>query len=530
MKNFIKIVSACAVIAITAGSCSKDLNLTPTNDITADIAYKDFAGYKSSLAKVYGSYATTGSSGAGSTDLKGSEANVGAADFLRQFWNAQEITTDEAVCAWLGDPAIGDLDQMTWTSGNVYLQFLYTRSLYQITLVNEFIRESTDAKLNSRGITGNDAAEVKHFVAEGRFLRAFQYWVLMDLYGNPPFITENDQIGKVAPKQIKRADLFAYIESELKAIEGDLKAPRQNEYGRADQAAAWALLARMYLNAETYLGAGNKRYQDARIYAKKVIDAGYSLKSNYSQLFLADNDKNNNEVILSINYDGLKTQGNGGTTFLVNAAIDKDMGPASFGIPNGGWGGNRSRKNLPLIFGDYSGNTDKRALFQAGGKLEIEDISVFKQGLAITKFRNVTSTGTTPPSTNGEFCSIDFPLFRLSEMYLIYAEAEIRDGGLTSAGIEYFNKLRERAYGNTSRNVSSISLNDILDERARELYWEGFRRTDLIRFGKYTDASYLWPFKGGVPNGRAVESYRTLFPIPSSDVIANPNLTQNQGY
>lgn len=530
MKNLFKIVTGCAVVLFTISSCSKDLNLSPTNDITADVVYKDAAGYKSSLAKVYGSYATTGSTGSGSTDLIGGESNVGATDFLRQFWNAQELTTDEAACAWLGDPAIGDLDYMTWTSGNVYLQFLYTRSLYQITVINEFMRESTDAKLASRGITGEDVNDIHHYVAEARFLRAFQYWVLMDLFGNPPFITENDLIGKVAPKQINRADLFKYIESELIAIDADLVAPKQNEYGRADKAAAWSLLARMYLNAETYLGAGTKKYAEAKKYAGQVINAGYTLKSNYSHLFLADNDKNNSEVILSINYDGTKTQGTGGTTFLINAAIDKDMGPASFGIPNGGWGGNRSRKNLPLTFADYSGNTDKRALFHPGGNLEIDDIAVFKQGLAVTKFKNITSTGESVTAANGEICSTDFPLFRLAEMYLIFAEAEIRDGGITSAGLGYFNALRERAYGNASNNVASLSLNDILTERARELYWEGFRRTDLIRFGKYTDGSYLWPFKGGTKEGKAVEAYRSLFPIPATDIIANTNLVQNTGY
>ncbi|WP_233632427.1 RagB/SusD family nutrient uptake outer membrane protein [Parapedobacter sp. ISTM3] len=510
-------------------ACSQNLDLVPTNDITADMAFSTPEGYKSALAKVYGSFATTSGRGPGESDLGGIDA--GTSDFLRLYWNAQELTTDEAICAWLGDPGIPDLNYMSWNSSHIMLRGLYTRSIYQITVANEFLRESTDEKLNQRGISGSEAQEIAHYRLEARFLRAFQYWVLMDLFGNPPFITETDGIGKVPPRQITRAELFGYVESELLDLETQLTDPHQNEYGRADKAAAWALLARMYLNAETYLGTGNGKYTEAITYATKVIDAGYSLMENYRHLFLADNDQNNPEVILSINYDGIQTQNNGGTTFLINSSVHSSMGPASFGIPNGGWGGNRSRSTLPLAFDDHSGATDTRAMFM-GDQPDIEDPSLFTQGLAVAKFRNVTSSGENGRSVNGVFCSTDFPLFRLAEQYLIYAEAVLRggNGGSTAQAIAYINRLRERAYGNTSGNVTSISLDGILNERSRELYWEAFRRTDLIRYGRFTSGDYLWPFKGGVANGAGVESYRTLFPIPAADLIANPNLTQNTGY
>src|SRR5206468_12935252 len=131
-----------------------------------------------------------------------------------------------------------------------------------------------------------------------RFLRAYQYWVLMDLFANPPFVTENSPIGKSYPEQTDRATLFNYVESELKAIDGSLLKAHSGIYGRADQAADWALLARLYLNAEVYLGSGKGRYSDAATYASKVIGAGYSLATDYKKLFLADNDQNNPEVIL----------------------------------------------------------------------------------------------------------------------------------------------------------------------------------------------------------------------------------------
>lgn len=508
-------------------SCTKDLDRFPTNATTADQAFSTPLGYKQALAKVYGALALTGSNGSGSSDLGG--IDPGTSDFLRLYWNAQELPTDEAVCAW-GDPGVPDLHNMNWTSSNVILMGLYSRCVYGVTVANAFINQCSDDKLNSRGIGGKDAIEIEHYKAEARFLRAYNYWVLMDLFGNPPFVTEKDPIGAFLPPQIKRADLFKYIESELKRADSSLATPNQNEYGRADQAAAWALLARMYLNAEVY--TGQKRYTDAITYAKKVIDADYSLMPEYENLFLADNNKNNPEVILSLNYDGEKTQNYGGTTFLVNSAVNVDMDPASFGIPGGGWGGNRSTKNLPLLFDDHSGNTDHRAMFY-GNNLEIKDISKFTDGLAITKFKNVNSDGSLPPNAS-VYCSTDFPLFRLAEMYLVYAEAVLHggQGGDKATAVEYINRLRERAYGNESGNISAnqLTLDFILDERGRELYWECFRRTDLIRYGEFTSGKYLWPWKGGVAQGKAVDDHYKLYPIPATDLLANPNLKQNPGY
>ncbi|GAA4905468.1 RagB/SusD family nutrient uptake outer membrane protein [Mucilaginibacter defluvii] len=528
MKAF-KYIAGIIMLAATVSSCQKDLNRVPTNALTADKVYSTPEGYKQSLAKIYGAFALTGNGGpdAGEGDIAG--IDQGTSDFLRLFWNLQELTTDEAAIVW-NDPGLQDFHVMNWTSTNVMIRGLYSRCLYHITACNEFIRESTDEKIASRNISGAEAENIRRYRAEARFLRAFEYWVLMDLFGNPPFVTENDPIGKFTPPQTNRANLFNYIESELKAIEPELVAAKQNEYGRADQAAAQALLARIYLNAEVYLGSGNNKYNDAITYAEKVINSAYSLNTSYRSLFLGDNNVNNTETIFAINYDGVNSQTYGGTTYLINAAVSGAMGPATFGVPNGGWSGMRSTRNLPETFGDYSGNTDKRAMF-AGNKIEMDDITIFTDGLAVAKFSNITSTGTTPPSPNGVYTSTDFPLFRLAEMYLVYAEAVKRGGtGSEATAIGYINLLRQRAYGNNSGNISTYTLNDVLNERTRELYWEGFRRSDLIRYGRFTGSSYLWPWKGGARNGRAVEAFRALFPLPSSDVNANPNLVQNQGY
>jgi hypothetical protein len=527
MKHSFKTILATAILLLSLNSCKKsDLNLKPTNDVTAETVYKDAAGYKQGLVKLYATYSLTSAQGSDVSDIGG--INSGFADFLRLFWTSQELTTDEAICAW-GDVGIPELNYATWATDNVFLRGLYSRSVLQITVCNEFLRESTPEKLAARGITGTAAADIDKYRAEARFLRAYQYWVLLDGFGNPPFITEEDAIGKTAPKQITRAALFSYVESELKAIETALAAPRTNEYGRADQGAAWALLARLYLNAQVYTGTA--KYTEAITYSSKVIAAGYALKANYKDLFLADNNVNNLETILTINYDGSKGTNYGGTTFLINAGINGDMNPTSYGVPNGGWGGNRTRQNLPALFPDPNGDADKRGVF-FGTKANVDETGVFTDGLRVTKFKNVTSTGATPPSLNGTFSSLDFPLFRLAEQYLIYGEAVMRGGtgGSTTQALAYVNALRQRAYGNASGNVTTINTDFFLNERGRELYWEGHRRTDLVRYNKFTEGTYLWPFKGGVKAGTAIPSFRNIYPIPAADLIANPNLKQNTGY
>lgn len=522
--TFLKITGGLLLVVFGMSSCTKQLNRFPTNSTTADQAFSTALGYKEALAKVYGSMALTSSSGPGVSDLGG--IDPGTSDFLRLYWNAQELSTGEAICAWT-DPGVPDFHNLDWNASNLILMGLYARCMFSITVANSFINQSSDAEIAKRGFTGQDAANIREYRAEARWVRAYNYWVLMDLFGNPPFVTEKDPIGtNFLPKQISRDSLFNYIESELLAIQSNLAPARQNEYGRADQGADWALLARMYLNAQVY--TGKPRYTDAITYSEKVINAGYSLEPNYQNLFLADNNVNNPEQIFSINYDGNNTQNYGGTTFLVNSAINGSMDPASFGVPGGGWGGNRSTAVLPALFS----TGDNRALFY-GSESKIDNVSDFTQGIAVVKFKNITSTGALPPNAS-VFCSTDFPLFRLAEQYLIYAEAVLRggQGGDINTAVNYINMLRERAYGNTSGNItaSQLTLPFILDERGRELYWECFRRTDLIRFGDFTSNTYLWPWKGGVPTGTGVAGYRNLYPIPASDILANPNLKQNPGY
>jgi hypothetical protein len=514
------------IVSITMSSCKDNLNLAPLNDVTANVVYKNLTGYQLGLAKVYGSFALTGNTGPnGKSDIVGLDEGSNA-DYLRTFWKAQELSTDEAVVAW-GDAGLQDFHNMNWTPENPFLKGHYQRGMYQITLVNEFLRQSTDGTVAGRGITGADATLIKSYRPEVRFLRAYQYWSLMDLFGNPPFTTEEDEIAGDPPKQIGRTALYNYIESELKAIEAELPANRTSDYyGRATKGAAQALLARLYLNATIY--TGTSKYNDAVTYAKKVIEAGYSLNTNYRNLGLNDNNTSP-ESIFTINYDGQRTQLYGGTTFLSHAAVGGGMNASDYGLDYA-WGGLRTTKALVSLFPGGATSSDKRAnFFTTGQNLEIASLTTFTDGYAIPKFQNVTSAGV--KGSNVTFLDADFPLFRLAEMYLIYAEATLRGGAGDSAlALTYINNLRTRAYGNSTGAVASLTLDLILDERARELYWEGHRRTDLIRYDKFTTGTYLWPWKGGVKDGKAVDSYRNLYPIPSADISANSNLVQNTGY
>ena len=529
-----------ALLAGSLASCNKDLERTPFYDLNTESVYRDPANYLQVLAKCYAGFNLSGNPG--NPDVfAGQGKDEGETSYLRAYWYLQELVTDEAVVAWNSVP-LQELNTGNWSSGNDLINNCYTRIFYEVALCNEFIRETTDDKLSSRNISGADAENARVYHAEARFLRALAYYHALDMYGNVPFATEANAPSKDLPRQISRAELFAYVESELRAIEPTLKPAHTAPYGRADQGAAWALLAKLYLNAEVYTGTA--RYTDCLTYCNKVLAANYRLAPEYRLLFLADNNKTaDSEIIFPLQSDGVVSQVYGGTTYLVHAAVGGRMLASSFGV-NSGWAGNRTRKNLPLLFPTPASGFDSRAMFfTVGQNLEINDLTLFTDGYGVTKWSNKTSTGANGNDPQLIFVDTDFPLFRLADVQLMYAEAVLRGGtgGTTTQALAYVNELRDRAYenaaaGTTDGHITAAQLTTdfILDERGRELYWEGTRRTDLIRYGKFT-TGYNWPFKGyngpgDTKAGHDIGAYRTLYPLPSTDLVANPTLKQNPGY
>lgn len=529
-----------AALAFSVSSCHDDLDLMPNDPdtYTQFDVFKDAATAKSALAKVYASLALTGQKGpAGSGDIQG--IDEGASQYTRLMFNLNVLTTDESIVGW-GDPGLPNLHEISWGASNSFVEAMYYRLAQTVSFSNSFIA-------NAEALSST-TPEVKEYVAEARFIRAYAYYSLMDLYANVPLVTE---VSSELPKQSNRKEIFTFVESELKAIEAELKAGRANEYGRVDKAAAEALLSRLYLNAETWIGQA--KYTEAITYSKLAMQAGYTLNttdgnkngSAYDELFLADNNTNGaqNEAIFVLNFDGNNSRTYGGSTFLVKAAIGGKMVAADYGV-NGGWGGPRSTKALVNQFTDAvttkdsNGNPtawkDKRAMFFTDGQtFEINNIGTFGEGYAVYKWSNKRSDGKSANDATGEYVDTDVPVIRLAEVYLNYAEAVLRGGtgGDRATALNLINELRTRAYGNTSGNITDgqLNLDFILAERSRELYWEGTRRTDLIRFNKYTN-NYNWPWKGGVQNGTSVDATKVIFPIPNNIIVINPNLTQNPGY
>ena len=626
MKNiFNKLIFVFSISSLIL-SCHSDLDQSPMDpdSFTEEDVFSNANEARGALAKLYASLALTGQNGpAGSPDI--SDIDEGFSQFSRMLFNLNEITTDHAVVGW-GDPGLPDLHGLYWSSSNDFTEAMYYRLAQEVSFCNSFIANATSLEEDV----------VKIYIAEARFLRAYAYYNLLDLYGNVPLTTE---ISTELPTQSNQTELFNFIETELLEIEPLLAT--SNEYGRVDNIAAHALLSRLYLNSEVW--TGQNRYNECVMYSENVMNSSYSINTNdgngngtaYDELFLADNGSNGaqNEFIFALNFDGLQSQTWGGSTFLVHAAIGGSMNPTDFGV-NGGWGGLRTTKNLVnkfavdvdalnnslgtqsdwglvgnatqngwdgpdmemyqtatnqyAIYADlndgemkfrfnedwgqnYGDNNsdgtldpggdnilisagtyyieldldnslytinaytaDKRGMFHSDGQnLEIETIPPFENGYAVSKFKNVDVNGNSGSDSSGNHTDTDVPLIRLAEIYLNYAEATLRGGngdlGLAATKI---NELRERGFGNSSGNIntSDSSLDFILDERSKELYWEGQRRTDLVRYDYFTSNSYLWPFKGNEPSGIGVDSYRNLFPLPSNVISVNPNLTQNEGY
>ncbi len=502
-----------------------DLALSPEDAFTEEQIFQDVDAYRSYLAKAYASYSLTGQDGPNGSPDVSIVNDEGFTSYIRAYWKAQECTTDEAVLGWT-DAGIRDLHEHSWSSENQFVRVLYYRIALIVSICNDFISQSSEEKLSTNGLSESDKEVVRQYNHEARFLRALAYWHSLDLFRNVPLVTS---ITAEPPVQAEPIEVFNFIQSELADLENLLPAPRQHEYGRADQGALWMLQAKLYLNAEVMVGENH--YADCITACEKVINAGYSLEPNYIELFMKDNHESN-EIIFALASDGKQSQSWGCTTFLVNAALGGTMDSEDWGVTSGGWAGLRTTSVILDKYPDLTGSIDSRSSFfwTEGHSVEIDDIGVYEQGIAAPKYSNANIDGVA--GSDPTHCDTDYPMFRLADAHLMYAEAVLRGGGGDmGTAATYVNQLRERAYGDASGNIteSDLTLSFILDERVRELFWEATRRVDLVRFGQFTTEG-IWPWKGNVKEGRLTEAHRDIFPIPASDLLANPNLNQNDGY
>lgn len=536
MKSIFKYILPSAALALTLGitSCTKDLDVDPIDpNLSTELSMDGL------FQKCYANLALPGNGGGnGDSDVDGYDG--GTAGFIRQMWNSNELPTDEAICGW-GDAGISSFVYNSYDQSHPMTAMYYYRLTTGITTCNSYLSVAE----------GEDAQRV----AEVRFVRALQYYMLMDAFGNIPFVLEP----ATKPEQITRAEAYDWLEKELLEIEPALAAPKAKKstdagYGRADKGACWMLLSRLYMNAEVYTGA--PQWQKAADYAKKVIDAGYQLNteganqwSAYQMLFMADNGETNAalECVFPILQDGSLTTSWGGTLFVIASTFDGDMhanaeDANATNNTDQAWAGNRARPDLVRKFFP-TGNVpqeqsyktaelagDDRALFcGAGHNLDAVKVSSFTEGFGVAKWTNFRSDNA--KAKNATFPDTDYFLFRLPEAYLNYAEATARlNGGRTTAeGTDLINKIRSRAHAST--RSEAYSLDDICDEWCREFYFEGRRRVDLIRFGKFGgNNSYNWQWKGGAFEGQAFPAYRNIYALPSKDLTANSNLSQNPGY
>lgn len=529
MKKDFKLFMLLGFIAFLS-SCTDDLNVTPEDDdsFLAEDFYANPEAYEEALAGIYGNLSLTGSNDAGSSNIFGLDA--GTSNYSRCLWYLQNLTTDETIWSYENDPGVRELQRNTWTSSNPLLRGMYSRAMFSVALVNEFLRQSTDENLDSRNVPSDIRAEIPAFRAEARLLRAMAYYHLMDVFGKATYVTETDPVGNYQGPEFNRAQLFTFIESELNAIEPDLVAPRENDYPRADKAVAWMILAKMYLNAEVYIS--ENRYQDCLDKCNQIINAGYVLTPEYGYNFLADSDTNGaqNETIFAITSDGAVTQNYGATTVMINGEVGSVEGNGSdLGV--NGWGGAlrvRPQFAEKFINGASPASDSRNTLIIGDRPIDIADIGDRGTGYVITKWKNVTSTG--QPGISPDFVDTDFIMFRLADVYLMYAECTERlsPGSNNSTSLGYLNALRSRA--NIAAPISNYDLSYIIDERSRELYWEAHRRQDLIRFGLFTGSTYNWSWKGNAAGGLGISEDFKLFPLPAESISANPNLTQNPGY
>lgn len=451
------------------------------------------------------------------------------------YWALQEMTTDEVIVPtrgtdWYDNGAWMQLHLQTWNSDHIRIKNVWdalnqgvSRANTAIYYIGQFAQTAT----------------TEQYINEARFLRAYYMYLINDLYGQVPYRAADDLDFSVTPEVYSRKEAADFIISELEDILPNLKTKSEVGSERVTVGAAQALLAKVYLNYEVY--TGEAKWAEAISYCDDLIEntAEYAVADDYWSMFQKFVSEHS-EFILRVPMDDNVTMGSG--SVWVNFTLHYAQ---VFGNITSTWNGPSTTStfvdtwdqtndvrfyddrimsetgfNQGFLIGQQYG-LDGSALKQRNGEplIFVPEINLASSpenaGIRVVKFAP-------NPDTQDQFSSPnDVPIMRISDIYLIRAEAKMRSGDEPGAraDVNYIRSKRS-ASGKALPQLTSVTLDDILKERGYELYWEGLRRQDLVRFEKFTNA---WQEKP------ATNAVRNIFPVPTSAADVNENLDPNLG-
>ena len=504
MKKLISIL----ILAFSFTYCT-DLEIAPNSLLTDQTTYKSKSEFLNGLAGIYaslGNWSEVVYKIGGSTD---------------------EIIFPARGADWKGD--LQPLFAHTWLATNGEIAGIYSGLSRNIAVSNTFI-DVVDAS------SFKDDSDIKVMKGEARFIRAFAYFLMLDHFGNVPLVTKSVYDPNNLPKQNTRAELFNFVESEAKdLIAGAL--PATNTYGRVDKYAAETLLAKLYLNSGVYLGGANTHLADVVTATSDIMNTSkYSLDQSFHHVFAWDNGVNNVENIFTMVADSKNTAAENISYLFSITDLTKKYG--SFAD---GWGG---AATLPTFYKSFEATDIRRDMWIAGPQVGTDGSPITaKDDKGITRQLNYVAdfTATDPVGNADHWDGVrggkylmdgiggtmvqrslnnDMPIFRFADVLMMRAEALYRQNAASPEALTLANQVRNRG-GNPVAPLTSLTDANFLAERGREFAWEGWRRNDLVRFGKYNDA---WDYK------TASADFHNIFPIPATQIQSNPNLKQNTGY
>lgn len=497
-----------AGLAVGCCACT-DLEPEIYSDILTDEYYKTPEQLSALIADAY-------------TQLAGEHGYV----FREGYWSLQEYTSDELVVPtrgtdWYDNGVPMSLHQHTWGENTRDVNNGWSFAYGGVGKCNNIL--DMIAKLKGNDESAYDDATAKG-VAEAKVLRAFYHLLAMDLYGNVAISASTTE----PITQSARAEVFRWIEKEI--LDNINRLSRSVSYGSVTKPVAHAMLAKLYLNAEVYTGA--QRWQDAAAQCDSIIGGGYgyALNDDYFATFTKAN-TGNKEIIFPVVFDAVRAEGN-----MFHLITLHYLHQSVYGFTTSPWNGPCT---LESFYNKYADNDLRKKQWLVGPIVKDDDTLRYSNSTLsdvpaiivpqVSKIEDATAANTFEGARFvkfelepdiGHHANSDFPIYRYADILLMKAEALLRlNGAPTPDALAAANLVHTRA-GLDPYTEASLTLQELLDERGRELAWEGHRRQDQIRFGTFTSA---WEFKEA-----EATTNRCIFPIPQWVLDANPGVyTQN---